>query len=287
LKDNTDIAPEFVSTPIEKATEDDEYIYNISINDSDISDRIIITCVEKPNWLNFADNGDGTATLSGTPDSINIGNDDIILSAYDGTLRVNQYFNLTVNEKNVAPLFSSSPNIFTKIYEPYHYYIKTNDNNKNDSLSISCLFKPEWLNFADNHDNSAVLWGTPAFKQFGANFVVLSVTDGKLSTNQQFTLYVTNNTSINSLQDENISFDLFPNPAKDYVELIYKLEKSSNVNLQVFNILGKQIHSVINNREQNTGEYFYSIDTKKFQKGIYYCRLTIDNKIYTKKLLVQ
>ena len=287
LKDNTDSTPEFVSTPVEKATEDDEYIYNMRVNDSDISDRIIITCIEKPNWLSFADNGDGTANLSGTPDSINIGNADIILSAYDGTLRVNQYFNLTVVEKNVAPLFSSSPNIFAKIYDTYNYYIKTTDNNANDTLTISCLFKPDWLNFIDNRDNSAVLSGTPAFKQFGANFVVLSVTDGKLATNQQFTLYVTNSSSINSLQDENISFDLFPNPAKDHVELIYKLEQSSNINLKIFNVLGKEIYSVVNNQKQHQGEHFYSIDTKKIQKGIYYCRLTIDDKVYTKKLMVQ
>ena len=287
LKDNTDNAPEFVSTPKDKATQDEEYLYNLRVDDIDTDDRIIITCVEKPDWLSFADNGDGTADLTGTPDSIDVGNTDIILSAFDGTLRVNQYFNLTVNEKNVAPLFSSSPSLFAKIYKPYHYYIKTIDNNANDTLTISCLFKPDWLNFADNQDNSAVLWGTPTLNQFGAGFVALSVTDGELTTNQQFTLYVTNNTSINSLQDKNIGFDLFPNPAKDYVELIYKLDQSSTVNLQIFDILGKQIHSVINNREQNTGEYFYSIDTKKFQKGIYYCRLTIDNKIYTKKLLVQ
>ncbi|MBE9467221.1 MAG: T9SS type A sorting domain-containing protein [Bacteroidetes bacterium] len=287
LKDNTDNTPEFVSTPVEKATDDEKYLYNIRVDDIDTDDRIIITCVEKPSWLIFADNGDGTANLTGTPDSIDIGNADIILSAFDGTLRVNQYFNITITEKNVAPLFSSSPSIFAKIYDTYNYYIKTSDKNINDTLKISCLFKPEWLNFIDNNDNTAVLSGIPGFKQFGANYIVLSVTDGRLATNQQYSLYVTNNTSVNSLQNENVSFDLFPNPAINYVKFVYNVEQYSKVNLQIFNILGKQVSSVVNNQKQQQGEYSYSIDTEKFSKGIFYCRLMIDNKIFIKKLFIQ
>ena len=287
LKNNTDNPPEFISIPDTTSYVDEKYSYNITIGDSDIADRIIISCVEKPNWLNFIDNGNGTATLYGIPDSVNIGNADVILSAYDGTFRINQYYNLITFEKNVAPGFLSSPKVFVKLYDTYNYYIKTFDKNVNDSLTISCLFKPDWLSFRDNRDRTAILSGTPNLNQLGVDFVVLSVCDGKLTTNQQFTLFVTNNTSINNFNKQNADFSLFPNPAKEYVKLIYRLKQSSKVNLQIFNILGEQIFSVVNLQKQQQGEHFYTVDTKKITKGIYYCRLTIDDKVYTKKLIVQ
>lgn len=52
-------APEFTSTPIETGREGIDYSYSITASD-DEDDDITITCATKPEWLVFADNGDGT-----------------------------------------------------------------------------------------------------------------------------------------------------------------------------------------------------------------------------------
>ena len=62
--------PLFVSTPIVIATQGVLYSYSVVANDADIpipGDTLNITAPVLPAWLNLTDNGNGTATLSGTP----------------------------------------------------------------------------------------------------------------------------------------------------------------------------------------------------------------------------
>ncbi|NJL63334.1 MAG: WD40 repeat domain-containing protein [Methylacidiphilales bacterium] len=59
--------PNFTSQPIEYAVVDKKYNYNITTCKDNDRDRLKITYLEKPDWLQFKDNGNGTATLSGTP----------------------------------------------------------------------------------------------------------------------------------------------------------------------------------------------------------------------------
>ncbi len=55
-----------------------------------------ISVTDKPDWLTFTDNGDGTALLSGTPTRAEIGNHDIALSATNGTSSTTQEFSIDV-----------------------------------------------------------------------------------------------------------------------------------------------------------------------------------------------
>ena len=64
---NTNDAPAFSSTPITAAIQDIEYTYDISTSDVDAGDSRTITATVLPAWLSLTDNGNGTATLSGTP----------------------------------------------------------------------------------------------------------------------------------------------------------------------------------------------------------------------------
>ena len=66
-------APVFDSTAITAATEDVAYSYTITTSDVDV-ESVTITAPTLPAWLTFVDNGDGTATLSGTPANAEVGN---------------------------------------------------------------------------------------------------------------------------------------------------------------------------------------------------------------------
>ena len=88
-------APEFTSTAVTGATEDEEYRYEITASDAD-GDDITITAPTLPGWLTLTDNGDGTATLSGTPGAADVGEHDVSLQASDGTASVTQDFTVTV-----------------------------------------------------------------------------------------------------------------------------------------------------------------------------------------------
>ncbi len=87
--------PVFTSTPASEATEGTAYSYAISTTDSDPRS---LTLVDGPAWLSLSDNGDGSATLTGTPDASDLGPASVVLSVSDGHLSQTQTFTLTVAE---------------------------------------------------------------------------------------------------------------------------------------------------------------------------------------------
>jgi len=58
--------PLFTSTAPVGATQDTAYGYSVTASDVDAGNSLTITAPTKPAWLSLTDNGDGTATLSGT-----------------------------------------------------------------------------------------------------------------------------------------------------------------------------------------------------------------------------
>ncbi|MBI5951754.1 MAG: sortase [Chloroflexi bacterium] len=94
-------APTFTSAPVTTAGESTLYTYNIVTNDPDTGNTLTITAPTLPVWLTFTDNGDRTATLSGTPNSSQVGVFPVSLAVSDGSLTGTQNFNITVG--NTAP----------------------------------------------------------------------------------------------------------------------------------------------------------------------------------------
>lgn len=95
------IAPVFDSTPITSATEGDLFSYAITVSDAD-SATLTITATTKPDWLALTDNNDNTATLTGTPDAGDIGDNAVTLEVSDGSLTETQSFTISVVAAAVA-----------------------------------------------------------------------------------------------------------------------------------------------------------------------------------------
>jgi hypothetical protein len=89
--------PSFDSAPIELAVVDEPYTYTISAVDPDEGDVLEIRAPKIPSWLTLVDNGDGTATLSGTPTSAQVGDHSVELRVLDDdSLDDTQTFTITV-----------------------------------------------------------------------------------------------------------------------------------------------------------------------------------------------
>ena len=86
-------APAFTSVPVDTARVGVVYTYNVIANDAD-ADALVISLTDGPAWMALTDNGDGTATLSGTPSVQGIVSVTIMVS--DGIDEVEQTWNLTV-----------------------------------------------------------------------------------------------------------------------------------------------------------------------------------------------
>jgi hypothetical protein len=82
LRDFFNHSPKFTSVPDTLATTGEIYNYEIFVADPDPFDTISIIAEEIPDWLIISDNGNGTASLSGTPDQPGIF--EVMLKASDG-----------------------------------------------------------------------------------------------------------------------------------------------------------------------------------------------------------
>lgn len=103
--------PIFTSNPSLTILEGSPYSYNITTNDGD-GDSRTITATTKPAWLTLADNGNGTATLSGLPTGAQKGPHNITLRVTDSkNASADQNFSITV--QNANPIIASLNGTFT------------------------------------------------------------------------------------------------------------------------------------------------------------------------------
>jgi len=85
-------------------------------------------------------------------------------------------------------------------------------------------------------------------------------------------------------QSDNFKFTYYPNPFTDHLHIDFLLDKSSRVLASVYNAQGQLIETLAK-RDYQAGEYtleFYNISIKP---GVYFVRLDIGDKHYTKAVL--
>ena len=109
--------PIFTSTPIITADVGVAYSATINVTDADVvfGDELSILGITIPSWLSLTDNGNGTATLTGTPTVADVGTSSLNIQAEDknhhqdprGT--INQFFDITVNNCQVNAIAKDIP----------------------------------------------------------------------------------------------------------------------------------------------------------------------------------
>jgi len=76
----------------------------------------------------------------------------------------------------------------------------------------------------------------------------------------------------------------YPNPFNPSTTINFSLAKESNVNLKVFDLLGQEIISLVNNEFMTAGSYSYKFDASTLASGTYIYRLEAGDFVQTKKM---
>jgi hypothetical protein len=77
----------------------------------------------------------------------------------------------------------------------------------------------------------------------------------------------------------------YPNPFNSATEIQYSILQSSNVTLKVYDILGNEIATLVN-EEKEQGVYTINFDSNNLPSGVYFYRLQAGNFIQTKKMVL-
>jgi len=108
-----DDAPVFTSTTSGIAVKDFPFEYNATAFDADGQESIVVTVLSPlPSWVTFVDEGNGSASFSGTPGEFDVGENLIVVECRDSTnLFSQQVFFLKVIKENTNPVITQGSSV--------------------------------------------------------------------------------------------------------------------------------------------------------------------------------
>lgn len=195
--------PVFASNPVLSADVGVAYSYEVVVSDADIiyGDEISIFGNTIPSWLSLTDNGDGTATLSGTPSVSDVGIVSVNIQAEDknhhqdprGT--INQIFDITVNNCQVNAI---AKNISVSLDANGNASILADD--VNNGSTATCGIQSISI------DNAAF-----SCENIGYNQVTLTVTDVNNNSSTAVAIVTIEDTTAPVVATNDISVELSSN----------------------------------------------------------------------------
>jgi hypothetical protein len=92
---------------------------------------------------------------------------------------------------------------------------------------------------------------------------------------------------ISELADSKTNLSFFPNPASDNLNLSYFLEKASTIQIQIFNMEGKKVADLFNQKMDAGAQTYTATLPTDLAKGTYLLNLLVDGQPTMKKLIIR
>jgi len=217
-----------------------------------------------PLWLTITDNGDKTATITGTGV---VGEYPVQVIATDGTYYDTLSFNISVGG---IPTFTSTP-VTTGSENSVYTYNVTTAINGSETLAITSDELPTWLTLTDNGNGTAVITGTPT--TMGVYHVSLKAAGTYFSATQAYDIDIT--VGVNDVAANN--FVVYPNPASQYIQIL-NIDKAT---IEIFDITGQLV------KVQESVFSTDKIDVSEMNNGIYMIVLTNNQGKASKRLVIE
>ncbi len=128
-----------------------------------------------------------------------------------------------------------------------------------DSIDASAL---SFVKANSNFELNDVIWST---QDYSDTFKVLC-----------------SSTGIQLLLEEN-NWTIYPNPFPNSTTINFSLEKSSTVSIEVFNLLGQKVSTMVQDEKQAAGKHQYTFSGKG--QGIYFVKMIVDGKTFSQKIV--
>lgn len=148
---------------------------------------------------------------------------------------------------------------------------------------------------ANSGNSWALMWGGPGTNQTSLDAV--RINNGKI-----YALLVTSDRSVYKLIDtamvigirdpgsyEPIEFKLFqnfPNPFNPVTKIKYDLPKSTNVTIKIYDILGREVTTLIQNEFKHAGRYEINWNANNYASGVYFYRIEASSFVSAKKMVL-
>ena len=78
----------------------------------------------------------------------------------------------------------------------------------------------------------------------------------------------------------------YPNPFNPSTKINYSLPVEGNVTLKIYDILGREVRTLINNEMKSAGQYTINFDASTLPSGVYLYRLQSGDFVQVKKMML-
>jgi PKD repeat protein len=119
-------------------------------------------------------------------------------------------------------------------------------------------------------------------------FVFTADADGEMNNIYIDDINISNSAvGIEAVAESALNMNIFPNPSNGNVHVAFNLNEKKSVKLELIDMLGRTLETAVNSSLAN-GSYEYTFGSaQKLSSGIYFSKLTIDGKVYTRKVIVE
>jgi hypothetical protein len=118
----------------------------------------------------------------------------------------------------------------------------------------------------------------------------VDITTGTVQTTRPNTCFVTQlingEKNVNNNIPEKFSLSQnYPNPFNPVTKIKYTVPKNSFVTLKVFDIIGREIRTLVN-EEKSPGEYIIDFDASNLPSGVYFYKIFSDKFSDVKRMIL-
>ena len=89
---------------------------------------------------------------------------------------------------------------------------------------------------------------------------------------------------MNDVTAENSLFNIFPNPASNFITIqLNERIVAKSFSVQLFDVMGREVYSSNKLNSNNS----FQIETSSFAKGVYFAKLTVDGNSHQSKFVIE
>jgi hypothetical protein len=154
----------------------------------------------------------------------------------------------------------------------------------------------DYLKMSDNYDapsdlfaNTVVTYNDLNVYEEGIYSAVFMTMDNSGNESEPYTLIVEvsrkypQTSGVDNINAENI-LSVYPNPSNGLFNVNFNLPTNELVTISVYDMVGNQVEEVVNGTMQNGT---YTIDMSQSAAGVYFVRMTVNGKVFTKKVAIK
>ncbi len=116
-------------------------------------------------------------------------------------------------------------------------------------------------------------------------YVAAFINDDTTSIDIGREIFLGNAASMDNLCPNLTLFQIYPNPGSIATTIRYKIEKTGDINLSVYNITGQKVADLVN-KVQNPGFYTIKWEHKQIDQGVYFYKLKFNQYNIVKKTII-